>query len=189
MDREKFEHAVEAMRQWRREAEAFYGTDDNDTAAAMHIAELPDDELMRQISNRVDNARTDFRTYKAYKALAVVLLRKRRALPLDLADWIADELAGDFPKPKGRSDMVSLRNNLIGNAMHYVVEALGLTPTRDAYKKYEMNERWTACDAARKVWPGLGYDSARKIWTQFNRGKKIVDAMAEKNSSPINRMH
>ena len=110
--------------------------------------------------------------------LAQQLLRDRVPLPEELADWVADQLAGERPQPskRGQNQLSTWgRDTLIVNCVLFVKLHERLTVTRDGDAKIRVQllpeekrgrgcaEGGSACDVAAKAFC-VGYRRVVQIW-------------------------
>lgn len=100
--------------------------------------------------------------------IAARLLRDGESLPTELAQWVADRLAGERLRPTKRGqdpDANHGRDRGIVDAVQWLVTS-GFTATRSKNRGSEANfEGGSACDAVAMA-ANLSYSRVEAIWTE-----------------------
>ena len=126
----KYELALADMRAIKSQHDAV-GGDSLTAVVAEMCGGLSDDELAPLIAKGIQTAKTDPLTFDMVRELAAVMLRKRRRVTLELADWVADVLTGEIKRPGGKVGKFGLRDLSIGHAIWRAVTVYGFTATRN----------------------------------------------------------
>ena len=166
MDEKKFNQFVEVARDVLRQERDLWG----ETPAAV---------MARLYKRRAPETRADFLrdmfwcsdeitvAWDSLSLIAQEILRDGESLPAELAEWVADRLAGKKPRPTQRgqdSDAKSNRNRSVMVAVRYLVSQ-GMTATRNKTEvDHACFEGGSACDAVGLA-AKLGYKTVEKIWS------------------------
>ena len=98
--------------------------------------------------------------WDAVSLIAQETLRAGEQLPQDLADWVADVLAGDRPRPTTGPQTTSYRNFLFCLAIRHLQHEFGLTPTRN-----ETSDTDSGCDVVAEA-AGVRYKTVESAWSR-----------------------
>ena len=183
----KYELALADMRAIKSQHDAV-GGDSLTAVVAEMCGGLSDDDLAWRISAGIQTAKTDPLTFEIMRELAVMMLRQRRGVTLELADWIAGVLTDKIKRPPGKVRKLGLRDLFIGHAIWRGVTVYGLTPTRakgtKADGRKDEKPKRSACDAAAKVWKRITFPTAVNAWLAYKKQRDRSNFATRKN-----RMH
>ena len=165
MDDDRYQKAVEAAREHKEEyahlesvpvseLEARYYLEQGGIVLAAFVEMLIDEKVRRPQQ-----------AWDTLIFIAEALLRESKRLPIRLARWVADVLAGKKKRPRKDDSGTIARDLLIQDAVGRLVAEFDLKPTRNSGLKLNAGGGQSACDAVGEA-RGLGYKTVERIWNQ-----------------------
>ena len=168
MDEALREKAIQIARNFKEAGEMVYQAPYPELAAR---------QLMEQRADvRADRIRELIRSRNMPKVVWAVLnrlaqhmLREREPLPGELADWMAERLAGNLEQPAKGDDRHANRDMIVVETVDQLVRFYKIRPLQNKEVSRKTDNRPTsACDVVAEVW-GLTYDTVAKIWQKHDR--------------------
>ena len=158
MDDQRFEGLVEYARRnyidsrsdlWRDAARSW----------AHSYACLPERARPAMLSELIERSRHAKLDWEAVSLIAQEALRGAAPLSRDLAEWVADVLAGVRTRPRTSPQTTSARDRMFTLAVYDLRTRFGLSPTRN-----ETSPARSACDVV-AVAGGFSYKTVERAWT------------------------
>ena len=112
--------------------------------------------MLSELIQRSRHAKLD---WEAVSLIAQEALRGAVPLPMDLAEWVADVLAGVRTRPRTSPRTTSARDSMFSLAVYDLRSRFGLSPTRN-----ETSPAHSACDVVAAA-GGFTYKTVERAWT------------------------
>lgn len=161
MDDSEFSGLVKFVKQQFAEHEKEF-QEDPVKAAAYHYDILPESGRGAFLRDWIDRSHTDQPAFDDVWFIAQTLLRRRERLPDELAEWLADVMAGELRRPSTGVRKYRERDRVITLAVHHLGIRFGLN-----LKQSKSGERG-AYDVVGEAF-GLSPKMVDKIWGQRDR--------------------
>ena len=120
---------------------------------------LPERARPAMLSELIERSRHAKLDWDAVSLIAQEALRGAAPLPMDLAEWVADVLAGVRTRPRRSPQTTSARDRMFSLAVDDLRNRFGLSPTRN-----ETSPAQSACDVVATA-GGFAYKTVERAWT------------------------
>ena len=120
---------------------------------------LPESARPAMLSELIERSRHAKLDWRAVSLIAQGALRGAAPLPRDLAEWVADVLAGVRTRPRRSPQATSARDRMFTLAVYDLRNRFGLSPTRN-----ETSPAQSACDVA-AIAGDFSYKTVERAWT------------------------
>ena len=154
----QFERAVGWAHVYKSHAEDLHGRNASLADAVVHYLAQDAGGRAERMTALIATAETKKFAWDTLSRLAQHVLRAGEPVPVELATWVADVLAGQRKRPAKDGDPRGGRDAAMLACLDRLIHGHGLAPTRNQASPPE-----SACDAVASAW-SLSYKAVERVY-------------------------